>query len=246
MRDLATIQRRFYELVTSGHGTIDPGLLGASRHLAVYADMYVARLVDVLADDHPKLRHILGDAFDDVMTEYVRARPPTSFTLRDAGVALAGYLATRADLPPWAADLARLERARVEVFDAPDRVPSTRADLVGVPFERFPDVTIALVPASLSVPLGWTVDELWTAIEDGAPIVDPEPCDRRVLLWRRDTRVFHRTLDPDEAKLATSLAIGATIADLAAQLIELAAPEPERRVVELLGRWIDADAVVCS
>ncbi|MEP6866403.1 MAG: DNA-binding domain-containing protein [Deltaproteobacteria bacterium] len=246
MRDLATIQRRFYELVTSGEGTIDPGLLGSSRQLAVYAEMYVARLVDVLADDHPKLRSVLGDQFHDVMADYLRARPPTSFTLRDAGVALGDYLATRADLPPWAADLARLERGRVEVFDGPDRTPSTRDDLADVPIERFPDVTITLVPSSSTVPVAWTVDDLWSAVEEGAPSVAPEPCDRLILVWRRDTRVFHRTLDPDEAKLANSLVSGATIEDVSARLIELAVAEPELRIVELLGRWLDAEVVVCS
>ena len=145
MRDLATIQRRFYELVTAGEGTIDPELLGSSRRLDVYADAYAGRLHDVLSDDYPKLRAALGeDAFREIATAYVRACPPTSFTVRDAGLALPTHLDTRHDVPPWTADLAALERARVEVFDGPDAPVLTRDALAAVPLERFPELTLAL------------------------------------------------------------------------------------------------------
>ncbi|MBA2542820.1 MAG: putative DNA-binding domain-containing protein [Deltaproteobacteria bacterium] len=247
MHDLAEIQRRFYELVTAGEGAIDPGLLGGSRRLDVYAEMYVARLVDVLADDYPKLRSVLGaEPFQTLVAAYLRARPPRSFTIRDAGEALAAYLETRDDLPPWAADLARLERARVEVFDGPDREPSTREDLARIPIEEFPDLAIELVPSSELVPIGWTVDDLWSAIEDDTTIEAPTECNRTVLVWRRDLGVLHRTLDGDEAELVPFLARRATMAALSERLVELEVVGPETRLVELLGRWLDGAALVCS
>lgn len=240
MVDLTTIQRRFYELVTAGEGVVEPGLVSGSHGLDVYAGMYVARLSDILADDHPKLRAAFGeDAFRDLAADYIRARPPTSFTVRDAGVQLADYLATRADLPPWAADLARLERARVEVFDGPDSAVLTRDDLAQVPIEAFPDVALRLVPAGMVVPIAWTVDDVWSAIEDGAPIEAAVPSARRLLVWRRDLRVVHRTLDVDEGELVTCMSRGATIGEVSQRLAELGAAHPEQRLVELLSRWLD-------
>ncbi len=59
MADLAKIQRRFYTLVTMGEGVVEPGLLAGPPRLDVYAAMYVARIIDVLADDYPKLRSAL-------------------------------------------------------------------------------------------------------------------------------------------------------------------------------------------
>lgn len=244
MRDLAAIQRRFYELVTAGEGAIDPGLLGGSRRLGVYADMYVARLVDVLAGDYPKLRTALGaDAFHDLAASYSRARPPRSFTIRDAGEALATYLHERDDLPVWAADLARLERARVEVFDGPDAHAMSRDDLAGVEIERFPDVVLRWMPSSFLVRVRWTVDDLWSALEDERAHEDPEPHPRTVLVWRRDLQVLHRTLDDDEGRVAALLSAGCSIATLSAEIAGLGAPEPERRMVELLARWLDAGAL---
>lgn len=244
MHDLAAIQRRFYELVTAGEGAIDAGLLGTSRRLDVYADAYISRLHDVLADDYPKLRAVLGhEAFRELATGYVRARPPTSFTVRDAGISLPAYLATRDDVPPWAADLAALERARVEVFDGADAVVLTRDDLAAVPVEQFPDLELALVPASTVVSLAWTVDELWSAIEDDTEQQAPVSCARRVLVWRRELRILHRTLDPDEAELVPLVGSGASLATVAARLGEVDSCAPEQRMVELLARWIDAEAL---
>lgn len=242
MRDLATIQRRFYALVTAGQGAIDPGLLGGSRRLAVYAAMYEARLVDILADDYPKLRVALGaERFGALAGEYLRDRPPTSFTVRDAGLALPRYLATRAEVPAWAPALAALERARTEVFDAGDAAPLTRAALAEVPAEAFPALVLALVPACEIVALGWSVDDAWTAIEDGATPPEPAAVARTVLAWRRDRAVLHRTLDPDEAAVLPLLVAGTTLADVAERIAELGTPEPDQRVFELLARWLDAE-----
>lgn len=244
MRELATIQRRFCELVTSGEGVIDRGLLGSSRRLDIYANAYVSRLHDVLADDYPKLRAALGhDAFHDLTATYVRACPPTSFTVRDAGLALSAYLATRNDMPPWAADLAALERARVEVFDRADDAALTRDDLAAVPIEEFPDLELVLVRAAVLVRLRWTVDERWSAIEEGEPEIFPAANERSVLVWRRGLRVVHRTLDPDEAELATLLVDGSSLAVLSARLVELGHAAPEHRMVELLTRWVDGEAL---
>jgi hypothetical protein len=242
MRELAAIERRFYELVTAGEGVIDPGLLGSSRRLEVYAEMYLARLVDALADDYPKLRAALGATeFHALVAGYLRARPPRSFTIRDAGEALAAYLETRDhDAPPWAADLAKLERARLEVFDGPDAAPMTRDGLACIPIEQFPDVELRLVPSSMIVRVRWTVDDLWSAIEDDTPREAPERRARTILVWRRDLQILHRTLENDEAELAELATEGVTIAALSGRLAHLDAREPEQRMVELLTRWLDA------
>jgi hypothetical protein len=130
MTALAALQARFLALVTTGRG--DPRGLLASGELGIYAHAYGARLLEALRGDHPKLEAALGAAqFATLIEGYVAARPPSSFTLRDYGIDLPGWLAT-ADAPPWAADLARLERARVEVFDAADQVALSRDEVAAL------------------------------------------------------------------------------------------------------------------
>jgi len=210
--------------------------------------MYFGRLHDALADDFPKVRSALGaEGFRDLATAYIRARPPTSFTIRDCSASLSEYLATRGDLPPWCSDLAALERAFVDVFHGADALALSRADVTAVPAERFPDMQIRWIPACAVVAVGWTVDDLWSAVDvDPTARFAPEPCTRSVVVWRRDLRILHRTLDADEAELARLLTQPTTLAAVSATLAELVGDSPERRMVELLARWLDAEMLAAG
>lgn len=240
MTALAALQARFLALVTTGRG--DPRGLVAGGELGIYAHAYGARLLEALRVDHPKLEAALGPArFATLIEGYVAARPPASFTLRDYGVDLPGWLAT-ADAPPWAADLARLERARVEVFDAADQVALTRDDVAALPPQALAALPLRWIAASAVVPLAWTVDDTWSDLEDDVPPRPPTPTTRVVLVWRRDLAVIHRTLEADEAALASAMTPGVTFAD-ACEVVARSSDEPVARALELLLRWLDAEAL---
>lgn len=250
MRELSEIQRRFYDLVTSEEGAVGQSdtareLFGSERNAEVYARMYVGRLHDTLAEDFPKLRLAIGEAsFQQLASQYVRARPPTSFTIRDAGVALSEYLSTRNDLPEWCADLAALERSFIDVFHGPEVTPLTRETLAAVPPEAFPEFELQLVPASVVLPIRWTVDDLWGAIDANQEVRSVrERCMRTVVVWRRDLRILHRTLDSDEADLISRLVRPTSIATLSEALAERCGDAPEQRMVQLLACWLDAQLV---
>jgi hypothetical protein len=243
MADLATLQRQFYDRVTAGEPT--DGLI-ASGDLEIYAVMYASRLRDALAEDYPKLRAALGhERFAALADDYLRAHPPRSFTLRDAGQRLADHLragTVASAWPAWAADLAALERARVEVFDGPDAAPLAHAGVVALG-DQLPELVLAWIPSSMVVPLAWAVDDLWSAIEDGQPSAAPA-CEARIVrVWRRDVSVLHRTLDADEAELARDLAIGARFADACERLGRLHGEDASARAAELLIRWLEEEVL---
>jgi hypothetical protein len=240
MSDLARLQRQFYDRVVAGAPADE---LIASGDVEIYAGMYTSRLFDAIAEDTPKLRAALGqDRFAELITRYLRAHPPSSFTLREAGAALEAFVRGEPSAPAWAADLAALERARVEVFDGPDAAPLAQ-DEVAALGDALPDLRLAWVPASVVVPLAWTVDDLWSAIEDAQPTVEPAAEPRVVLVWRRELSVLHRTLDADEARLAPLIAQGASFADVCGVLGEIHGAEASQRAVELLVRWLQASAL---
>lgn len=240
MADLAKLQRQFYDRVV---GRISVDCLIASGEIDVYAGMYTSRLFDAIAEDYPKLRVALGeDRFADTIARYIRAHPPWSFTLREAGAALPGFLRGDPTASPWAADLAALERARIEVFDGPDAAPLAQ-DEVAALGDQLPDLVLSWVPSSAVVALAWTVDDLWSAIEDEQPWVEPGCESRVVLVWRRELSVLHRTLDADEAGLAPRIAQGAAFAALCEVLGEIHGQDASSRAVELLLRWLQAAAL---
>lgn len=257
MAELAALQRAFHAAVTRGESAPDLGCDPA--RLAVYAEGYAVRLHDALAADCPKLRDALGPAwFAELAAAYVAACPPRGFSLREASDRFAGFLAGRDELPGWCAELAALERARVEVFDAADDEPLTRAAIAALAAAdpaAFADLGVRWVTACIAVPLAWSVAALWSAIEDAsddahdhdhdhAPThAAPAPIEPSIaVIWRSDLRVLHRMLEPDEAAIAPLLARGATLAEIA-EALAAHAPAPDLRMSALLAGWLDAGLV---
>src|SRR5258706_11196225 len=68
----------------------------------------------------PKLASALGDnTFDTMLAEYLLHEPPARRSVRESGARLADYLARQPTYPVWYAELARLDRAHVDVLHAP-------------------------------------------------------------------------------------------------------------------------------
>lgn len=206
------------------------------RRLHAYAHAYWARIAGVLAADLPKLRAVLGEAaFDELVIPYLRAYPTRHPSLREASAHMAQFLDERGRTAD--ADLARLERALIEVFDGPDATPLSRDDLAALAPDEFPAFRLALVPSSAVVVLTTSADDVWDALENDLPPPAPAPGARTVLVWRRGMTVIHRTLDPDEAAVVPQLRAGLSFGEVCALL------DSPDRAIELLLRWLDAEAL---
>jgi hypothetical protein len=246
MSELEQLQRAFYAFATKG-AKLD-GVI-ASGDPAIYARMYANRLHDALVEDYPKLRAALvastadqlADPFADLARRFFLARPPRSFTLRDAGAQLPDFLrSAEPALGLWAAEMAALERSRVEVFDAKDSAALQQEEVAALG-DDLPSLMLRWIPASSVVTISWNVDDMWSAIEDAVDPVAPALIDgtpKRVLVWRRDNIVIHRTLDEDEADIAPLLVDGATFTDVCAVLATRHEEQAPPRAVELLLRWL--------
>jgi hypothetical protein len=110
--------------------------LTAVERVGVYQGMYLLRMIEALEGDYPAVAHYLGsDDFAQLVERYAKAHPSRSYTFNRFGggfpefIREAKWLRRRAVL----ADLARLERAVTEVFDAPES-PSWPAEAI----ERIP------------------------------------------------------------------------------------------------------------
>ena len=254
--------RRFHAAVTgaapldTAFELVEQGDVPAHLRLGVYAYAYTSRIAGVLEADYPKLEIALADAatrgaarmpatsLRALTPEYLRAYPPAHPSLREAGGPVARYLVERG-AAPYLADLARLERARTEALDGgADTAPITRAQLAALALEEFPGLRLALVASCQLVELATNADDIWNAIEIGAAIPTGAqlPASRVIAVWRRDGRVIHRLLEPDEATvigmLAGSASRGLRFADACEALSDH--PAPAERALALLLRWIDA------
>ncbi len=218
--------------------------LPASHRLGVYAHAYFARILAALRDDFPALARALGDAaFHDLVKLYLVARPPRHWSLRYAGAGLAEFVGSHAaavvfrERWPFAGDLARLEWAIVEAFDASDAPPLRREDLFALPPERWGELVLAPGPGLALLRLSWPVQRLREELEaPHAPVLAPEPTP--VGVWRQDERVFYRALPLDEADALEGLLAGEPFDALCARIERHAGDGAARRALTLLERWL--------
>lgn len=253
-------------------GMIDGGAkMTPADRLDIYANMYFFRLLDCLKEDFPKLLEALGPGrFHNLMTDYLLACPSAHPTLRYVGARLPGFLAGHAlgRECPVLADLARLEWARADLFDAADAVPLTREHLASQPQDEAGDIHLKLVPALTLLTLEHDATRIWHAMndrsktrgatrdeagtadagptclhageDDAPPLPEAPPRRTRLRVWRQGFAVFHRPIGGDEAASLEAISAGDSFGRIAQRL---SAGRTERQATDLVGgllqSWID-------
>jgi hypothetical protein len=109
--------------------------LTSFERLEIYNRQYWFRLFSSMTEDFPGVRSVLGEKrFDAMCKAYLMDCPSRSFTLRNLGAKLGPWLRKH---PKWAGtkqqlvlDIARLEWADIEAFDAA-AVPALRTEDLG-------------------------------------------------------------------------------------------------------------------
>lgn len=240
---LPELQALFWDAIASAPGEarpsswlchwISPGEgLDSVQRVGIYADMYWARIRDLLRGDFARTAAILGDArFDELARGYVARRPSRDPSIAHVGEAFADHLAAHlpADAPPYLPDLARLEWARVEAFTAADATPLRLDDLQRMAADALPDLHLRPVPSLTLLELAWPVQRL---LAQGArDTITPAPTLLRV--WRRDFQVFHATVDAVERPALRELLRGATFEEIAGTCPDAA------DAAGLLARWLE-------
>jgi hypothetical protein len=120
--------------------------LSSLERLAIYSRSYWFRLLDSLREDFPGLAAVLGARrFERLARAYLADCPSRSFTLRNLGSQLEGWLARHPEYadgdPALARDMVRLEWAHIEAFDGPAEEMLGPQDLV----EYAPDCNLTSV-----------------------------------------------------------------------------------------------------
>jgi hypothetical protein len=110
--------------------------LAPAARVGIYQGMYLLRMQEALETDYPALAHFLGEErWRELVRDYVDAHPSRSYTLNVLGRSLAEFVRAWPGLrhAGFGHDLALLEWAVTEAFDAPGSPVLSEADLVAVP-----------------------------------------------------------------------------------------------------------------
>jgi hypothetical protein len=183
----------------------------ADERVHVYAHMYRTRIAEALESQFPRLARLLGaDAFAELAFAYVTDHPSRSPSLRFIGTALPDWL-ERKHGSPGLSDLARLEWARSDVFDAVDEPTLTVDALRAWPLDDFMRLPVKLVAAHRIVTVDFAISAFWERIgaaPEGALLEPAEhAAGESLLIWRQGAAVYHRVItngERDGLELAAS------------------------------------------
>jgi hypothetical protein len=205
---LSVAQRRFQEGVLEratarAAAMILPSrTLRAEQRLAIYVDAYMARLVEALEKDFPAVARLLGHrAFHRLCRGYLEAHPSRCYSLNPLGRKLPVFMA-----PGAARDVARVEAAMSEVFDAEAAEPLRPEDFGKIAPEKVAGLRLAFVPTFRLLALDHDVNGFIDAVRQDRKSLPP--LRRRpawVAVYRKEFQV--RRLDLKDAAHAALSAL---------------------------------------
>jgi hypothetical protein len=179
------------ERALTGSSTLNP-----VQQLEVYREQYWLRHTGSLVEDFPGLSGILGQRdWERLVEGYLDQYPPEQFSLRDLGAHLASYVEEQVWLErqDLCRDMAALEWAYIECFDAPEAEPLKPAELQQIAPEAWPSARCVLHPALRLVRVDHPVTELRRALKrsqhEGGTVSYPDKKQENLVVHRRERDV---------------------------------------------------------
>ena len=206
-------------------GLVGPDGAPSARRFAVYRNNVVLGLVDALKSAFPATCRIVGDEFFVAMARvHATQTPPDSPVMLDYGRHFADFLADFAPVDglPYLPDVARLERAWVEAYHAPEADPLLLARLAEIDHGRLPQTRLHLHPSLRVVRSEYPIVTIWCMnIEDQASgSVDLGAGSQNALVVRPEASVEISAVSHSGAVFVETLQRGATLAEAGAAAIE--------------------------
>jgi Putative DNA-binding domain len=223
--------------------------LSAFERLEVYNRQYWFRLFEALDTDFPALIKLVGkERFRELAEAYISDCPSQSYTLRDLGSRLANWLVANpekaGEQPEAAADVAKLEWAYVEAFDAAE-LPPAKAEEIAAAGE---DAKLRLQPHIRFVELQTAVDEFTAKAHDNE-FGRREKQNRRfgkdrfkpgetftVAVYRKDDQVAQLPLENEAVVLVKAIADGKPLGD-ALESAFLNGTIPAEQIAPKIQQW---------
>lgn len=214
----------------------------AEDRLAIYANGYRLRLVEVLGGEFTLLQRVAGEAlFERLCRDFIAAHPSPYPNIRWYGDKLAGFAASTTPFArrPVLAEIARFEWAVGLAFDASDAVLLPFEEVAALPPQSWPGMSFRLHPSVQRLDLHWNVPDLFKAEPEAMPKPRRLSASRPWVVWRRDLSPRFRRLETDEAWMLDAVMRGEPFAEICEGLTHWASEDhAAQRAAGLLRHWI--------
>ncbi len=194
-----------------------PEGLEATQRLQIYRNNTRLNLTEAPQDSYPVVRRLVGNGFFAFATHHLLApHPSRCANLSEFGAPFADFLGTFAPAStlPYLPDVARLEWAWHELYQADVQSGLDPRTLRAFPPEQYPALRFAVQPACRLLHSAYPVLSIWKANQDDAgadQIVALEEGAQRLLLVRHGLETVAELLQPGEFALLAALAAGETL-----------------------------------
>jgi hypothetical protein len=226
----------FAEQHISGNGRLSP-----VQQLEIYREQFWLRHTSALVEDFPGLGGILGqEQWEKLAEQYLTEVTPDSYDLRDLGARLPEVIERAGWLPHRALclDMARLELAYIEVFDARDTPPLAPARLATIPEDTFAEARLVIAPSvrllSVRYPVGNLRRKLRASADEPVPIPDESP--QQLVVYRQERQLWDMPVSKVAFTFLSGLASGKTLG--AAAEAAASDPEAEAELSTSIGAWL--------
>ncbi|HEU0226064.1 MAG TPA: DNA-binding domain-containing protein [Steroidobacteraceae bacterium] len=214
--------------------------LTSVERLDIYAHMYYARLLEIMDAEYPVTRRILQpEAFARVAREFLAKNPSRCRTLNRLSARFPDFLAhhlPRGRASGLAADVARIERAMEDVFDAPLVEPLAAAEIAAIGADEWRHLRLVMNPALRLLVLRYPANDCMNAIRGGRKPRLPSPRRTFAMVYRRAFQVYRRDQSPAQFRLLAALESGATLAQAVRAAVRGRRLSADR-LAAMLGRW---------
>jgi hypothetical protein len=205
-------------------GLRDPYGRPAPKRFAIYRNNVVAGLIEALKASFPVVRRVTGEEFFKAMARvYVVHHPPRSPVLLEYGETFPAFVDNFEPVAslPYLGDVARIERAWLDAYHAPEAAPFSSSTLASIPPTLLSGLRFHLHPSLRLIRSKFPAFTIWsTNIEGGTPIaVDLGAGGENVLLCRQTAGVEIHPLTDAGVEFVHSLADGRSVREAAASAL---------------------------
>ncbi len=255
MNALRNIQQEFLNYMLDDKfvdiiGRIESNLqCTADDRMALYGNAYVLRLKEALSTDYERLHSYLGDdLFENLQQNYIANYPSHHPSLRYFGQHMVDLVERIEPFNrlPEIAEIARIEKALLDSFDAADEPCVTLDYLAKIAPDTWPTLTLRFHRSVQLLPLQYNSFNIWKALADEQTPPQKTDSETTWILWRQDLVSRYRALDAAELAALTIVKSGGDFAEVCETLLEYySEKETPQQAVIFLQQWI-TDKMVCE
>lgn len=223
-----------------------PAKSSPEKRLFVYQNAYVARLIEILGEDFDMTWTFAGDQlFYDLARKFIDTHPSNTPNARWFSHRFPEFIMgedVHRDAPAIA-EIAQLERALGDAFDAADGPVMDRADLETGFADGGTQKPLRFHPSVALLRMASNAYDIFNALRksEAPPEMAVGQEDRWVLIWRQDLTCRHLELEPEQGILLDHALRGYSFERLCEVLMTLADPDSAAyRMAGYLGGWIDS------